>query len=1176
MNQESILPPSLHQRFQLIRRLGTGGMGVVYEALDTRRGLTVALKMLTDTRPESVTVLKREFRIAAELLHPNLLRLYDLVVEPNLCFFTMETVIGQEANHYLQDDPAHQKLFAVLSQLCGALDALHQADVVHRDLKPSNILVTQRGQVKLLDFGIAQPPTLSEADEGEHKIMGTPHYMSPEQVQGGRVTAASDLYSVGVIFYFFLTGQTPFLHQNMRQLLMAHLREAPVPPRELNKEIPPHIEKFCLELLSKQPEERPTLRELATFLESCGAPPAPFGRRRARRFVGRTHESALLLSRVEEAELGEKRAVLVGGESGTGKSSLCLELCRSLPKGAWRFISGRCYDREEIPFNALDPLVDGLAELLAGRPPSTLPNELGALCSIFPVLAPFQATNLTIAERGATQERQKAKAAFKRLLSFLAQETPILYWIDDLQWADQDSLEFLASLLSGAPPFAFFLLGTFRGGEQTNARLAPLLQLDNVEALWLSPLGVEDLQALLGEDTPVLAKRLLQETGGNAFLAAEIAQALFTQETGNIQEVLSTRLAGLSTEQRRILEALAVAGGATSFDLLQEVTSFSPAVLSSSLDALRVERWLSVAEAGREDCYDLYHDRLREVVFATLPDRAALHERYAQLLAARGEAEGAAGHYMKSRQPLLAAPWLLEAARRAAAQLATQRALSLYQEALAAGGAHWEMAPLVRFERAELLERAGGRYAEAARAFQEAASYTSGEAATRLLLRAAEADLKNGEIEKALSAAKQAIAPYHSLSLPKTLLGAFPEAIWRRTLTNILLRSPRLYGRTPTAATSLVCQLYYRMGNSLFLLDLTPGLIFSSRGLSFALSHGSDEDILGAVCVFAAGSAFQRGRKNIQQANRLFRWVEERHSLLVDPYRKGWFEACRALITSFSGCFEEARQHLSRLLPSISSRAGYDVSLIRIYLALSEASTGYPRRGASLLKPWMERARNDQDIFTLWSLTPTLVYCLLLSGEYAEAEEVSSAMPPGAERAPLFDALRVHRASLLLAKRRPREAEALLEDLLRAPFAGRLAFFPEYLLRAKIQLALSKLALAKDASLISRRLLLRQAWSVLQPVLTCDDPIIEGSGFRVAGLVCQARGDASEALRWLDHAVASLADRGEAIELAAALLARGSLTGIQDDTLRAQKILSREGAAHPASREGDSWGEQAH
>lgn len=1170
MNPEHPLPTSLQTRFQLLRRLGSGGMGVVYEAVDARRGFTVALKMLKDTRPESIALLKREFRVAADLRHPNLLRFYDLVVEQSACFFTMETIKGQDATRYLQEDPGHRKLLSLLSQLCGALDTLHQAGVVHRDLKPSNILVTSQGQVKLLDFGIAQPPTLSEADEAENEVIGTPHYMSPEQVRGGRVGPASDLYSLGVIFYVFLTGQTPFLYRNVRQLLMAHLRETPVSPSEIKDGVPMALETLCLRLLAKEPQQRPSLRELASLLESFGAPPAPFGRRRATRFVGRAEELSFIFSRLEEAEQGAKGAVLLGGESGTGKSALCLELCKTLPKGAWRLFSGRCYDREEIPFNAIDPLMEGLAKLLAGRAPNALPAELGALCAMFPALEPFRGPSLE--EHNATQEREKAKAALQRLLWFLAQEKPILYWIDDLQWADQDSLEFLESLLVGRAPYAFFLLGTFRGGEKTNARLASLMRQENVRTRWLSPLGVEEIRALLGEgNVPYLAEQLLQETGGNAFLAAEIAQAHLTQKTGSIQEVLAARLGGLSLPQRYTLGVLAVAGGATSFELLQEVTGFAPAELSSSLDALRAERWLSVAEAGREDFYDLYHDRLRSVVFGSLTERPRLHLRYAEILAAHGEAEGAAGHYMKAGRPALAAPWFLEAARRAASQLATERALSLYEEALLAGGAGWALTTISRFERAELLERAGGRYQEASLAFQEAAASTSGEEATRLLLRAAEADLKRGQIDQALEATAKAIAPYHRMSFPKTLWGALPEAAVRTFVTDLQLRTPRLYGRRPSSQETLVGQLYYRLGASLPMLDLPAGMIFSSRALSFALSHGSDEEILRAVCLYCVNLALQRGRAKMRRVQGLMRWAEPHRALLKDPYTRGWFEVCSGMLSAFSGRFEEARQILSGLLPHRGGQAGIDVSLARVYLSVSEASLGYPKRGAALLGPWMGRARDDQDILTIWSLTPTMAYCLLLAGEYSEAEAMIQAMPKGAERSPVYDSLRVHNASLLLAQKRFKEAEALLEFLLGAFFGGRLAFLREYALRARVQLALTRLALAKEASFFSRRALLAQALHVLAPVLSCDDPVLEGSGFRVAGLIHWAQGKTQEAALWLDRAVASLADRGEALELAAALLARGALTQTQDDLLRGQKILALEGAADPAEREGDAW-----
>jgi serine/threonine protein kinase len=272
-------------------------MGVVYEVEDPDRSQKVALKTISNPDVEKVYRLKREFRALADLSHPNLVALYDLVVAEQACFFTMELLDGVDFISYVSTHerkasdalalastmhtPMHpmptgelfargsgellterlpspcnfDRLRAVLPQLAQGLSALHAAGKIHRDVKPSNIQVTSDGRVVLLDFGL-----VSELDHrhGVDEIVGTVPYMAPEQCAGDvALTAAADWYAMGVVLFEALTGKLPFDGAPMRVLITKQTEQAPRASTYATN-IPPDLDELCARLLERDPTERPT------------------------------------------------------------------------------------------------------------------------------------------------------------------------------------------------------------------------------------------------------------------------------------------------------------------------------------------------------------------------------------------------------------------------------------------------------------------------------------------------------------------------------------------------------------------------------------------------------------------------------------------------------------------------------------------------------------------------------------------------------------------------------------------------------------------------------------------------------------------------------------------------------------------------------------------------------
>jgi hypothetical protein len=403
-------------RLQILRRLGSGGMGVVFEAFDAERRSKVALKVLTDVRPDRVYRVKNEFRALLDVRNESLLRLYDLFSDEGLWYYTMELVSGVPFDLYVQGDEA--RLRSCLAQLGSAVWAMHDAGKLHRDLKPSNVLVTEEGRLVVLDFGLsidAAAGGIGQTLSEQQAVCGTPAYMAPEQAAGDPPLPASDLYAIGVMLFEALTGGLPFEGHGGAIVAAKQRDAAPVLPDGLA--IPDDLRRLCHTLLARDPGERPTAAELALQLgvEVSDAPSQHgAGSRAVSRLFGRERELAQLEQAFADTLRGEAVVVRVTGESGLGKSALCASfVARLRARNDVMVLDGRCYERESVPFKAFDPLIDSLTRLLRRLSSEELarflPEDAASLVRLFPVLermpAFAQATPLDAPSSEALQQR---------------------------------------------------------------------------------------------------------------------------------------------------------------------------------------------------------------------------------------------------------------------------------------------------------------------------------------------------------------------------------------------------------------------------------------------------------------------------------------------------------------------------------------------------------------------------------------------------------------------------------------------------------------------------------------------------------------------------------------------------------------------------------------------------
>ncbi len=620
-------------RFTLVRRVGAGGMGVVYEAYDQQRGELVALKTMRRMDPAALVRFKQEFRALSDITHPNLVNLYEMFVVEDRWFFTMELVEGCDFVTYLRDrlsvsvprcasgntasgrgegiatptapgavrdgpgSPVFDdaRLRDAMRQLAAGVDALHRSGKLHRDIKPTNVLVTLEGRVVLLDFGL----TADLESSGRHKspdrqIVGTVAHMSPEQAAGLTITPASDWYSVGVMLYEALTGRLPFAG-SPQELIIAKRTQPPPSPAARVAGIPEDLVRLCLTLLDRDPTRRPGGREIIALL-SGQVPelvdvPEPY---RSFPLIGRSRHLQVLDGVFSSLNLGRTESIFVFGRTGTGKTTLIRSFLDGLiARDEAVVLAGRCYERESVPYKALDSLIDALVRHLKGltarEVQALLPPEVPFLARVFPVLQSVEA--VASVRRQAPPEmpdpqelRRRAFAGLRELLVRLARRTALVLAIDDLQWGDVDSAILLSDLICSPQSPVLFFLGCFRSED---AEGSPFLteirksiaggssRLDHRE-LAVEPLTQSEARALtlvlLGRDDAVSraqARMVARESGGNPLFIDELVKHIQGGEPIDhweaigqldLDEVLWERIQRQPEESQRLLGVVAVSG----------------------------------------------------------------------------------------------------------------------------------------------------------------------------------------------------------------------------------------------------------------------------------------------------------------------------------------------------------------------------------------------------------------------------------------------------------------------------------------------------------------------------------------------------------------------------------------------------------------------------------------
>jgi hypothetical protein len=639
------------KRYQIVDKIGAGGMGAVYRAVDRLSGQTVALKRvnLVDPKSQFATInfeaeaeretldfrlgLAQEFRVLASLRHPNIISVLDYGFDESYQpYFTMEYL--ENAQNILQaaNDLAYNVRVGLLQQVMQALIYLHRRGILHRDLKPDNVAVVN-GQVKLLDFGLAIARKYAPEDHNE-MVAGTLAYIAPEVLMGNPATEASDLYSVGMIVYEMLAGHHPFDLLNISMLVDNVLTVVP----DVNElDIDERLAFVLKRLLSKSPTERyMNAHELMqAYSEATGqryvidTATVRESFLQAAQFVGRSAEMQKLTQALSDASYGKGSAWLITGESGVGKSRLLDELRTQA------LVSGLLVLRGQA-------IVEGGAPYLAWR------DTLRQLC-LFTELSDLEASVLKVlvpdiealigrkvqdaAPLLPENAHDRLLAVIEDLFRRLPQATVVI--LEDLQW-ESESVELLAHLSRSAPQLPLLLIGSYRDDEAPDLA-SKVPQAQTMKLSRLSREAIAELSAsILGDDIRQheVVNLLEKETEGNAFFIVEVLRALSEEVgdfsklrtmslprgvfAGGIQTVVKRRLSRLPKESHPLLQAAAVAGRQLDLEVLRAI--------DPNVD---LEAWLhQCTEAAvlevEDDHWRFTHEKLRS---ALIDDLASADEK---------------------------------------------------------------------------------------------------------------------------------------------------------------------------------------------------------------------------------------------------------------------------------------------------------------------------------------------------------------------------------------------------------------------------------------------------------------------------------------------------------------------------------------------------------------------
>ncbi|HET9013444.1 MAG TPA: protein kinase, partial [Gemmatimonadaceae bacterium] len=636
------MEPTVYGHYRLDARIGGGGMGEVFRAFDTRLNRHVAVKILREAGGGGAAVVQRflrEARAASALNHPNIVTIHEVGENSQgEQFIVQELIEGRTLRSALEGELPLASAIDVGRQVARALSAAHAAGIVHRDVKPENIMLRSDGYVKVLDFGLArvvdhqaaERSTRVNLDTEPGTLLGTTPYMSPEQATGVQAGPAADIFALGIVLYEMAAGRRPFVAPSPIAVLAAILSEQPVPLVRLNPEIPAAFDELVHRMLSKEPDRRPSARdvdlELAALLgRDTATELARSGAATPRTTVGREAERAILRRAYGRVKDGQSLLVAIAGEAGIGKTSLIEDFLAELATRPERPIvaRGRCSERL-AGAEAYLPILEALDSLLHRAGGDSLQTLMKAVAPTWYVQVATRSVEAsTMAELRAdtsTASQERMKREVGAFFQDISRPRPIVVFLDDLHWADVSTIDILNYLAGRFADMRVLFLATYRPAEMAltqhpflgisnNLRLRGVLE--EIALGFLEPADVDRYLALQFPEhrfPPDFAAMIHAKTEGSPLFMADLVRYLkdaggIVEENGawvlarslsdlprdmpeSVRSMIARKIEQLEERDRALLVVASVQGHEFDSAIVSEAAEMDPSQVEERLDVL--------------------------------------------------------------------------------------------------------------------------------------------------------------------------------------------------------------------------------------------------------------------------------------------------------------------------------------------------------------------------------------------------------------------------------------------------------------------------------------------------------------------------------------------------------------------------------------------------------------
>jgi adenylate cyclase len=754
-------------RYRIIEALGRGGMGEVCLAEDLILDREVALKFLASDEGDALEQLLNEARAAAALDHPFICKIYEVTNLDGRPCIVMEYVRGETLERRLRRGPLPlDEGLRIAEEIAEALEAAHKRRFIHRDLKPANVMVTEDHHIKVMDFGLAVRLAVSEDERTiavrpgeEGMLLGTPAYMAPEQIGGSPADRRSDIFAFGIVLYETLSGVHPFRRTGIEATLAAIVGEIAPELHGHAPSVPIAVSEVVAKMLAKHPASRYQsfgdlrldLRRLAGEL-TAPAPvrpvivEAPRDDERVPLF-GRESERSELLQAINKAVAGRGALIVLAGEAGVGKSRLAEEALAAGRRLGCQTLVGRCHEQDGTP--PLIPYIEVLEEAArvipvptfrqaVGRTAPELARLLPELHRLFPDIPPAMELPPELRQRFLFTN-------FREFLTRCSSATPLVIFLDDLQWADESTLQLTQHLAQHLDSLPIVVIAGYRDvgvaaepqqagalnqlfrrvrGQSRDATAASQIVARGLEQLvakrvarmvTLRPLSENDVRGMLGAlghgDPPSrLVRKFVDQTGGNPFFIEELFRNLSEEGRlfdgggkwkrdlelndldvpSSVRLVIDRRLQRVSGDTQNVLKAAAVIGQHFELDLLDAVTDVDEEALMTALEEAEQAHLLKGPSGRQERRWRFAHQLICQTLTGAVPQlrRQRLHIRIADAMA-QLDAEtykSEIAHHLYSAGPMAdatrTARALMTAGDAAHTMYATEDAVQHYRRAI--------------------------------------------------------------------------------------------------------------------------------------------------------------------------------------------------------------------------------------------------------------------------------------------------------------------------------------------------------------------------------------------------------------------------------------------------------------------------------------------------------------